>query len=121
VQYYTVAHSRHSYYEAVLGVIIYLRSAEIRVLDVSGRRWMEIDDMNDLGKAEYMFCPEGRYDFLSATGESLPGNGIWMWGARQTTSAKFLLWEKRLNVTTRGLASATTIILTMEFPVTPFT
>jgi histidinol-phosphate/aromatic aminotransferase/cobyric acid decarboxylase-like protein/choline kinase len=67
VQYYTVAHSRNSYYEAVLGVIIYLRSAEIRVLDVSGRRWMEIDDMNDLGKAEYMFCPEGRYDFLSAT------------------------------------------------------
>ena len=67
VQYYTHAHSSNSYYEVILGVIIYLRSAEIRVLDVSARRWMEIDDMNDLGKAEYMFCPEGRYDFLSAT------------------------------------------------------
>jgi histidinol-phosphate/aromatic aminotransferase/cobyric acid decarboxylase-like protein/choline kinase len=66
VQYYTRAHSTNSYYEVVLGVIIYLRSAEIRLLDVSERRWAEIDDINDLAKAEYMFRPEGRYDSLSA-------------------------------------------------------
>jgi histidinol-phosphate/aromatic aminotransferase/cobyric acid decarboxylase-like protein/choline kinase len=67
VRYYTQAHSNNSYYEVVLGVIIYLRSAEIKVLDVSGTQWMEIDDMNDLGKAEYLFCPAGRYESLSST------------------------------------------------------
>jgi histidinol-phosphate/aromatic aminotransferase/cobyric acid decarboxylase-like protein/GTP:adenosylcobinamide-phosphate guanylyltransferase len=66
VQYYTRSHSTNSYYEVVLGIIIYLRSAEIRLLDVSERRWAEIDDINDLAKAEYMFRPEGRYDSLSA-------------------------------------------------------
>lgn len=64
VDYYVKAHSTKSYYEVVLGIIIYLRSAEIRAFDVSNRRWMEIDDMNDLAKAEYMFCPEGRYETL---------------------------------------------------------
>jgi len=67
VQYYTSAHSTNSYYEVVLGIVIYLRSAEIRVLDVSERRWAEIDDNNDLAKAEYMFHPEGRYDLLSSS------------------------------------------------------
>lgn len=66
VRYYTSAHSTNSYYEVVLGVIVYLRGAEIHILDVTGRRWMEIDDPNDLAKAEYVFCPEGRYDRLAS-------------------------------------------------------
>jgi choline kinase len=65
VQYYTRAHSNNSYYEVVLGIIIYLRSAEIRLLDVSEQRWMEIDDMNDLAKADYLFRPSGRYETLT--------------------------------------------------------
>jgi histidinol-phosphate/aromatic aminotransferase/cobyric acid decarboxylase-like protein/choline kinase len=67
VRYYTQAHSNNSYYEVVLGIIIYLRSAEIRALDVSDRRWMEIDDMNDLVRAEYLFSPERRYDVLTSS------------------------------------------------------
>jgi histidinol-phosphate/aromatic aminotransferase/cobyric acid decarboxylase-like protein/choline kinase len=67
VQYYTHAHSVNSFYEIVLGIIIYLRSAEVHIMDVTGRRWMEIDDPNDLAKAEYLFCPERRYENLSAT------------------------------------------------------
>jgi hypothetical protein len=58
IQSYAQSHSGN-YYEVVLGVIIYLRSAEIRIFDVSARPWMEIGDMNDLEKAEYMFQPEG--------------------------------------------------------------
>lgn len=67
VEYYTRTHSTNNYYEVVLGIVIYLRSAEIRILDVSERRWAEIDDINDLAKAEYMFRPEGRYDLLSSS------------------------------------------------------
>jgi histidinol-phosphate/aromatic aminotransferase/cobyric acid decarboxylase-like protein/choline kinase len=66
LRYYTSTHSTNSYYEVVLGIIIYLRSAEIHILDVTGQRWMEVDDPNDLAKAEYLFSPAGRYDRLAS-------------------------------------------------------
>ncbi len=67
VQFHTQVHGDNCYYEVVLGLIIYLRAEDIKAFDVSGRVWMEIDTMNDLDKAEYLFAPERRYDMLSGT------------------------------------------------------
>jgi len=44
-----------SYYELVLAVLVYVRSPTIRALSASDLKWYEIDDQNDLQKAEYIF------------------------------------------------------------------
>ncbi len=65
ISFYTKIHSENCYYEVVLGVMIYLRSQPISAFDVTGRNWMEIDTVNDLEKANYLFAPERRYAILS--------------------------------------------------------
>ena len=44
-----------SYYELVLAVLVYLGSPAIRALPVTHLKWYEIDDENDLERAEYVF------------------------------------------------------------------
>ena len=65
IAFHTQVHSDNCYYELVLGVIVYLRSQPIRAFDVTGRDWMEIDTVNDLERAEYLFAPERRHELLS--------------------------------------------------------
>jgi histidinol-phosphate/aromatic aminotransferase/cobyric acid decarboxylase-like protein/choline kinase len=44
-----------SYYELVLSALVYLRSPIITALSARDLKWWEIDDQNDLEKAEYIF------------------------------------------------------------------
>ncbi|MFY0627127.1 MAG: aminotransferase class I/II-fold pyridoxal phosphate-dependent enzyme [Reichenbachiella sp.] len=46
---------KDSYYELMLGVIIYLRAETIYAEILQGEKWAEIDDPNDLQLARYMF------------------------------------------------------------------
>jgi histidinol-phosphate/aromatic aminotransferase/cobyric acid decarboxylase-like protein/choline kinase len=45
-----------SYYELVLGALIYFQRPEIHAIIVDGIKWFEIDDGTDLHKAEYYFA-----------------------------------------------------------------
>lgn len=65
IEFHTKIHSENCFYELILGVIIYLRSQSIRAFDVTGRNWMEIDTVNDLEKAQYLFAPHRRYEILT--------------------------------------------------------
>jgi len=44
-----------SYYELVLAILVYIGSPRITALSAEGLRWYEIDDQNDLERAEYIF------------------------------------------------------------------
>ncbi len=46
---------KDSYYELMLGVIIYLRAETIHAEILNGEKWAEIDDPNDLQIARYKF------------------------------------------------------------------
>ncbi len=46
---------KDSYYELILGIIIYLRTETIHAEVLEGEKWTEIDDPNDLQIAQYMF------------------------------------------------------------------
>lgn len=45
----------NSYYEKVLGSMIYLRECDIQVVEVPGSMWCEIDDYEDLERAKAIF------------------------------------------------------------------
>jgi histidinol-phosphate/aromatic aminotransferase/cobyric acid decarboxylase-like protein/choline kinase len=47
-----------SYYELVLGALIYFQKPEIRATIVDGIKWFEIDDEADLHRAEYYFASQ---------------------------------------------------------------
>lgn len=51
---------KDSYYELLLGVIIYLRAETIHSAILEGEVWTEIDDPNDLQLAKYMFEPNSK-------------------------------------------------------------
>ena len=53
-----------SYYELILGVIIYLHAAQVHAEVIAGERWCEIDDPNDLDIARYAFDPSCRTELL---------------------------------------------------------
>lgn len=44
-----------SYYEKVLGSILYLRECDVRIVEVPEKLWCEIDDANDLARACKLF------------------------------------------------------------------
>ena len=44
-----------SYYEKVLGSMMYLRECDIRVVEVPASAWCEIDDADDIRRAEHWF------------------------------------------------------------------
>lgn len=56
---YIRAQGQNEYYEQVLKVITRLDRPEIRALALSGERWYEIDDVQDLDIAESMFVTDG--------------------------------------------------------------
>lgn len=49
----------NSYYELVLGGLIYWGNADIRAVEISADEWCEIDDMEDLKRAEEKFGTNG--------------------------------------------------------------
>lgn len=65
--YYAEAIDDNSYYELVLGILIYMRWQTIHAEILHGEKWAEVDDPNDLRVAEYIFTGHLRGDILSTT------------------------------------------------------
>ena len=64
---YTKALGENEYYEQVLRVIALLDKPLMHALPLSGEKWYEIDDIQDLDIAESMFCkPEEQIKKLSS-------------------------------------------------------
>lgn len=63
---YERAMGENEYYESVIKLIVMLDTSEIRVKRLSGQKWYEIDDVQDLDIAESLFedDPGKRYDNL---------------------------------------------------------
>lgn len=55
IRWYVENMGEQSYYEKVLGCLMYLRECDIRIVEVSEDMWCEIDDMNDLQRAKERF------------------------------------------------------------------
>ena len=45
-----------SYYELILGIVVYLGTQKVHAVPVEGRRWAEVDDPNDLALASFRFA-----------------------------------------------------------------
>ena len=55
---YVQVHGRQSYYELILGALIYLGKPQFDAVIVGGDKWCEIDDENDLRRAEKQFAEQ---------------------------------------------------------------
>ncbi|MBO7337781.1 MAG: phosphocholine cytidylyltransferase family protein, partial [Paludibacteraceae bacterium] len=55
---YSKVMGNNEYYEQVLRVITYLHKSELRALPLTGEKWYEIDDKQDLDIAEALFAEE---------------------------------------------------------------
>jgi len=64
---YLTAFGHNRYYEQVLKVLALLEDVRFKALPVSGKRWYEIDDPNDLSVAETIFAEhEGKLERMQA-------------------------------------------------------
>lgn len=65
---YAKAMGNNEYYESVIKLIAMLETKEIRVKRLSGQKWYEIDDVQDLDIAESMFAETAsdRYDAINS-------------------------------------------------------
>ena len=65
---YAKAMGNNEYYESVIKLIAMLETKEIRVKRLTGQKWYEIDDVQDLDIAESMFAEtaEARYDAINS-------------------------------------------------------
>ena len=54
---YSTALGDNEYYEQVLRIILHLQDAPLKALPLSGEKWYEIDDAQDLDIASGMFAP----------------------------------------------------------------
>lgn len=55
LEWFVINIGRNSYYEIVLGMLIYLKQYDIKISIVDEQSWCEIDDASDLAKAHIMF------------------------------------------------------------------
>lgn len=55
LQWYVEKMGEQSYYEKILGSLMYLRECDIRVVEVPEEMWCEIDDVDDLERARARF------------------------------------------------------------------
>ena len=55
IKWYVDNMGERSYYEKVLGSLMYLRECDMRVVEVPGDMWCEIDDLTDLKRARGRF------------------------------------------------------------------
>jgi histidinol-phosphate/aromatic aminotransferase/cobyric acid decarboxylase-like protein/choline kinase len=72
LEFYTRTFDRNSYYELILGMLVYLQQADVHGEVIDGEQWAEVDDPNDLRLAEFTFDPARRFEAL--TGE---WGGFW--------------------------------------------
>lgn len=59
LSFYATVYNNNCYYELILGILVYMRHEQIFACDVSGSKWCEVDDANDLRLAEIAFSEEG--------------------------------------------------------------
>ena len=55
VKWYVENMGENSYYEKVLGSLLYYRECDVRIVSVPEQAWCEIDDVNDLKRAREQF------------------------------------------------------------------
>ncbi len=55
IKWYVQNMSENNYYEKVLGLLLYLKECDIRVVEVPSDMWCEIDDVDDLQRARRLF------------------------------------------------------------------
>ena len=55
IEWYVNLMGENSYYEKVLGMLMYLRECDIRIVEVSESMWAEIDNADDLNQARIKF------------------------------------------------------------------
>ncbi|MCR5192227.1 MAG: aminotransferase class I/II-fold pyridoxal phosphate-dependent enzyme [Bacteroidales bacterium] len=65
---YCTALGRNEYYEQVLRVITLLGNTTLKALPLSGEKWYEIDDIQDLDIAEGMFAESEEAQWRAVTG-----------------------------------------------------
>jgi histidinol-phosphate/aromatic aminotransferase/cobyric acid decarboxylase-like protein/choline kinase len=53
--YYATVINDNCYYELILGILIYMQQETVHAEILSGEKWAEVDDPNDLAVAEFMF------------------------------------------------------------------
>ena len=58
LDYYTKVIDQNSYYELILGILIYIQKANIYAEIVDNESWAEIDDPNDFHQANFLFSKE---------------------------------------------------------------
>lgn len=59
LSFYATVYNDNCYYELILGILVYMRHEQIFACDVSGAKWCEVDDANDLRLAEIAFSEDG--------------------------------------------------------------
>jgi len=62
--YYAKVINDNCYYELILGILIYMQQETVHAEILSGEKWAEVDDPNDLHVAEFMFNDKQRYSIL---------------------------------------------------------
>jgi histidinol-phosphate/aromatic aminotransferase/cobyric acid decarboxylase-like protein/CTP:molybdopterin cytidylyltransferase MocA len=65
--YYTSVIDQNSYYELILGILIYVQKATIYAAIIEHEKWAEIDDPNDLEQASFVFDKEERLNIVQQT------------------------------------------------------
>ena len=55
IKWYVENMGEQSYYEKVLGSLLYLRECDIRIVEVPESMWCEVDDADDLARARKKF------------------------------------------------------------------
>jgi histidinol-phosphate/aromatic aminotransferase/cobyric acid decarboxylase-like protein/choline kinase len=67
IHYYVSAIAKTSYYEVILGILIYVQKQEIYAEIIENESWAELDDPNDLKIANFIFNKEERHNILSSS------------------------------------------------------
>jgi histidinol-phosphate/aromatic aminotransferase/cobyric acid decarboxylase-like protein/choline kinase len=63
--YYAKVINDNCYYELILGILIYMQQETVHAEILSGEKWAEVDDPNDLRVAEFMFNEKARPAILN--------------------------------------------------------
>ena len=62
--YYAKVINDNCYYELILGILIYMQQETVHAEILSGEKWAEVDDPNDLHVAEFVFNKSQRMSIL---------------------------------------------------------
>jgi len=62
--YYATVINDNCYYELILGILIYMQQETVHAEILSGEKWAEVDDPNDLHIAEFVFDESKRLSIL---------------------------------------------------------